>query len=39
MYWIDGADKYVDEGVVEYSCHYSWYDVLDSLQAIEAHKP
>ena len=39
MYWIDGADKYVDAGVVEYSCHYSWYDVLDSLQAIEAHKP
>ena len=39
MYWIDGADKYVDAGVVEYSCHYSWYDVLDSLRAIEAHKP
>ena len=38
-YWIDGTDKdYVDLGVYEYSAHYSWWDVLESLEAIQEYE-
>ena len=38
-YWIDGSDKdYVDLGVNEYSAHYSWWDVLESLKAIQEYE-
>lgn len=39
-YWLEyeGDIDYVEEGVIEYHGHYSWHEVIESLEAIKEFK-